>query len=79
MSGLPPIATELRTAPEDRFVPTEDTLAMSAADINDRVVSLATITQAPAGTKKAADISATFVVRTSKIAPCDHQPSRYPR
>jgi hypothetical protein len=43
-------------------VPTEDTLAVSAADVNARVVSLVKITQAPAGTKKAADISTTFVV-----------------
>ena len=48
---------------------------MSAKLEAERRMTFAASNQTLVGTKKAADLSATFVVRTSaSIAPCDHRP-----
>jgi hypothetical protein len=69
MSGLSPIATVERISRFGSFVPTGDTpaigLCLPPTSMLTVVSPLATITQAPAGTKQAAATLRPFVVRTS--------------
>jgi hypothetical protein len=69
MSGLRPIATEEWISRYGSFVPTGDTpaigLCLPPTSMLTIVSPLATITQAPTGTKQAAATLRPFVVRTS--------------